>query len=242
MEIVTSSAYPELQEMAGEAFRVKWPEFIFHDPVSREFVGRVGELFPQFDLLLRDGDAVLANAWAIPIRWDCTAADLPDGYDGALVRAVHGHDTGVVPNTLCVMAAAVADGATARGLAAAVLGGLRERAGAAGLEHVIVPVRPTLKHRYPLTPMAEYARWRRADNLSIDPWIRTHQRMGAAVIGVAHRSMVIDGSVTEWEDWTGMVFPVSGDYVVPEALGLVRIDRALNRGTYIEENLWMQHV
>ena len=242
MEIVTSSAHPELQERAGEAFRVKWPEFIFHDPVSREFIGRAGELFPQFDVLLRDGDSALANAWAVPFRWDSTAADLPEGYDGAPIRAVQGHDAGVVPSTLCVMAAAVANGVAARGLAAAVLRGLRERAGEAGLEHVIVPVRPTLKHRYPLTPMVEYARWRRNDNLSIDPWIRTHERMGAAIIGVAHRSMVIDGSVAEWEEWSGMVFPVLGDYVVPEALGLVRIDRALDRGTYVEENLWMQHV
>ena len=63
--------------------------------------------------------------------------------------------------------------------------------------------------------------------------------MGAAIIGVAHRSMVIDGSVAEWEEWSRMVFPVSGDYLEPEALGVVRIDRALDGGTYVEENLWM---
>jgi hypothetical protein len=139
------------------------------------------------------------------------------------------------------MAAAVAEGATARGLAGAVLAGLRERALVARLEHVVVPVRPTLKHRYPLVPMLEYSMWRRPDGASIDPWIRTHERMGAAIIGVAARSMVIEGSVAEWEDWTGMAFPVTGDYVVPDALGLVQIDRLLDRGTYVEENLWMQH-
>lgn len=221
---------------------MKWPEFIFHDPIAKEYLGRVGQYFPQFDVLLRDGDEPLAGAWAVPLRWDGTPEDLPDGYDGALARSVGGHEDGTAPDTLCVMAAAVANGVTTRGLAGAVLTGLRERAADAGLVHVVVPVRPTLKHRYPLTPMAEYATWRRADGLSIDPWIRTHERMGASVLDVAHRSMTISGSVAEWETWAEMAFPVSGEYVVPEALGLVRIDREADRGVYVEENLWMQHV
>jgi hypothetical protein len=52
---------------------------------------------------------------------------------------------------------------------------------------------------------------------------------------------VIEGTVAEWEDWTGMVFPVTGDYIVPEALGLVHVDREADRGRYEEENLWVQH-
>jgi hypothetical protein len=53
--------------------------------------------------------------------------------------------------------------------------------------------------------------------------------------------MVITGSVSEWENWTGTVFPDSGTYVVPDALDLVEIDREADIGTYIEPNLWMQH-
>lgn len=242
MEVVSSGADPELEKRAADAFRVQWPEFIFHDSTSKEYLGRVGEYFPQYDVFFREGGSPLAGAWAVPIRWDGTVQDLPEGYDGALVRSVEGHDNGTVPDALCVMAAAVANGVGARGLAGAVLAGLRERAEEAGLRHVVVPVRPTLKHRYPLTSMKQYATWKRSDGLSIDPWIRTHERMGARTIGVAVRSMTIVGSVAEWEAWTGMVFPESGAYVVPDALNLVHIDRDVDRGTYLEENLWMQHV
>jgi hypothetical protein len=37
--------------------------------------------------------------------------------------------------------------------------------------------------------------------------------------------MVISGTVAQWEHWTGMAFPETGRYVVPEALDLVDIDR-----------------
>jgi hypothetical protein len=65
--------------------------------------------------------------------------------------------------------------------------------------------------------------------------------MGARVLGPAPRSMVIEGTVAEWEDWTGMVFPATREYVVPDALNLVSIDRDRDRGVYVEENLWVQH-
>jgi hypothetical protein len=53
--------------------------------------------------------------------------------------------------------------------------------------------------------------------------------------------MTITGTFTEWEDWAKMACPETGRYV-PDALDLVHIDCEQDRGTYIEPNLWMQHV
>lgn len=241
MEVVTSGDRPELEDQTRAAFRGEWPEFIFHDPVSAEHIGRVSEYFPHYDILLLDDGEVVAGGWGVPIAWDGSIASLPDGYDGALVSAVTGHENGVAPDTLSVMAAAVKNGRQGRGLAGSVLTALRERAVGSGLHRVIAPVRPTLKRRYPLTAMADFAGWARPDGLHLDPWIRTHQRLGASILGPAPRSMVITGSVAEWEDWAGMAFPQTGRYVVPDALDLVDIDRERDRGTYAETNLWMRH-
>ena len=241
VEIVRYDARPDLLAAYREALGGGWPEFVFHDPVSKLHHDRVSRAFPEFDLLLLEGDEVLAGAWAVPIAWDGSVADLPDGYDGALIRTTDGLDRHIEPTTLCVMAAAVAKDSASRGLAGRILGGLLDAAEEAGLEHVVVPVRPTLKHRYPLQSMAEYATWRRADGMALDPWIRTHERMGARILGVARRSMVIPGTVAEWEAWTGLAFPATGDYVVPEALAPVHVDLEQDLATYIEDNLWMQH-
>jgi GNAT superfamily N-acetyltransferase len=139
------------------------------------------------------------------------------------------------------MAAAVASAYDKQGLATAVLRALTERALARGLDHVVAPLRPTWKHRYPTFAMADYATWQRHDGLSVDPWVRTHQRMGARILGPATRSMVITGTVAEWESWADMLFPVSGDFVIPDGLNLLHVDRARDVATYAEENLWVQH-
>lgn len=239
--IVTTSERPDLDDQARSAFRGEWPEFIFHDPVSAAHIGRVEEYFPRYDILLLDDSEVVAGGWGVPLEWDATIAALPDGYDGGLVRAVTGHENGTAPDTLSVMAAAIRKDRQGSGLAGQVLTALRKRAAADGLQRVIAPVRPTLKHRYPITPMDQFAGWTRDDGLHIDPWIRTHQRLGATILAPAPRSMIITGSVAEWEDWATMAFPQTGQYVVPDALDLVEIDREADRGIYQETNLWMRH-
>lgn len=242
LEVVTTGERYDLDGQARDALRTVWPEFIFHDPVVPEYIGRVETYFPQYDVLLLDDGQVVAGGWGVPIRWDGTVGTLPDGYDGALVSAVTDHEDSTRADTLCIMAAAVKADRQGGGLAGKTLTALRERAAAAGLERVVAPVRPALKSRYPLAPMESFARWTRSDGLHIDPWIRTHQRLGASILAPAPRSMIITGTVAEWEGWAAMAFPETGQYVVPDALDLVTIDREQDRGTYAESNLWMRHV
>lgn len=84
-------------------------------------------------------------------------------------------------------------------------------------------------------------RWTRADGAPIDPWIRVHWRLGAEIVRVIPRPLVIVGSVAEWEEWTEMAFPDSGPYVVPGALQPVLIDRERDEGRYEDPNVWMHH-
>jgi hypothetical protein len=58
---------------------------------------------------------------------------------------------------------------------------------------------------------------------------------------VAEGHTGITGTVAEWESWTGLAFPESADYVFPEGLATVHIDRNADRGSYWEPNVWMVH-
>ncbi|MEO6511235.1 MAG: hypothetical protein ABIO16_09605 [Nocardioides sp.] len=238
---VTTSERPDLEKEAEAAFKERWPEFIFHDPISRQYVGRVPELFPELDILLLDDGAVVAGGWGVPFAFSGDLSDLPEGYDSALVRAIEDHEAGRTVTAFSFMAAAVRRDHDKSGLAQRVLSELSRRARAEGIERVFAPIRPTWKARYPMVPMARYATWLRPDGLSIDPWIRTHQRMGARIIGPAPNSMVIPGTVSEWETWADMPFPETGKYVVPDALGLLHVDREQDTAVYREENLWVEH-
>ncbi len=107
--------------------------------------------------------------------------------------------------------------------------------------HVLAPVRPTLKVRYPLTPIDRFGSWTREDGAPLGPWLRTHWRLGAAVVASAPRSQTMTGTVEQCQRCTGMPFPDSGDYVIPDGLSTLRIDRDGDPGVYVKPNVWMQH-
>ncbi|MGW1728578.1 GNAT family N-acetyltransferase [Streptomyces sp. NPDC002306] len=164
-----------LAELFGEGF----PAFITADRLVPEYIGRVREWFAGLDLFLVDGNGVpVAGGWGVPIRWDGRTEDLPGGYTRALIRAVEGREQDVAPDTLVICGAVVTPALKGRGLAGRMLTALREAAGEAGLTRVVAPVRPTTKARYPLTPIESFMTWRRADGTALDPWIRTHERLG----------------------------------------------------------------
>ena len=62
-----------------------------------------------------------------------------------------------------------------------------------------------------LTPIQNYVRWRRPDGQLLDPWMRVHARLGARAATPLPRSLRITGTVADWESWTDLAFPESGD-------------------------------
>ena len=110
-----------------------------------------------------------------------------------------------------------------------------------GYRAVIANVRPTWKERYPLIPIERYVRWTRDDGLPFDPWMRLHARLGARIVRSSPRALIVKGSVADWESWTGMAFPESGEYVVLHATQPVVIDRDRDEGIYYDQNVWMIH-
>jgi hypothetical protein len=122
-----------------------------------------------------------------------------------------------------------------------LLAGMRELAQRNGLRRLVAPVRPSWKHRYPLAPIERYVTWRRDDGALLDPWMRLHERLGARVGPPLPESMLISGTVAEWESWTELAFPESGDYVFPDGLAPVSVDREHDRAIYWEPNVWMVH-
>ncbi|MGW7365448.1 hypothetical protein ACWGI8_18900 [Streptomyces sp. NPDC054841] len=229
-------------EHVKELFSESFPEFITADRLVKEYIGRVREWFADLNLMLVDEHGVpVASGWGVPIHWDGLASTLPTGYTQALVRAVEGREQGVEPNALVICGAVVTPSLKGRGLAGQTLAALRRTAQDAGLARVVAPVRPTMKAQYPLTPIEAFMGWRRRDGMALDPWIRTHQRLGAKILSAAPASQTMTGSIAEWERWTSMVFPEPGDYVIPGGLSLLRVDLSADEGVYQEPGVWMQH-
>jgi hypothetical protein len=238
----TLAERPQLATDVNRLHAVGWPAFMREAPVANRLWGFLETAFAAYQFVLADPmGAIIACGNSIPFCWDGTVAGLPAGWDDVLERGVADHQAGRAPTALSALAAVIDPLCRGGGVSAEVIHTMRRIAMAQGLGALVAPVRPSLKSRYPLTPMEQYITWTNNDGLPFDPWLRVHARVGARILTVASASMTICGRVGDWERWTGMALPASGQYIVPDALVPLRVDRERDEAEYVEPNVWMLH-
>lgn len=245
-ETVISSAAsrPDLYAAADELTADIWPTYNIHGDVLSRYWPRLGADFAEFQFVLHDADTeeILGQGNAVPCVWDGTLAGLPEGIDAVVASAFAQPPWNARgPNVLSALAVEVPRAHQGRGISRQVLAAIKSVAAHHGFDTVIVPVRPVLKDRYPLTPIERYLRWLRPDGLPFDPWLRVHVHMGGEALKGAPHSLAITAPVAAWESWTDMAFPDSGEYVIPQGLATVAIDREADTGRYYEPNIWVRH-
>lgn len=238
LQVVTAQERPDLWQRARPAFGGIWPEYNMHSNHSGTYFGPLATRWPQHQVLVYDtaADRVIGRGRSIPFRWDGSLADLPTGIDAVGLRAVTDE---AAPTAVSALAAEVEGDQQGRGLSPLILSAMARAAQQAGLGPLVAPVRPSWKDRYPLIPIAAYARWQRPDGLPFDPWLRVHSRLGAVILRAEPESMQIDAPVADWEKWTGLDLPAPGEYVFPGGLAPLAVADGIGR--YWEPNVWMMH-
>ena len=235
---------PDLSSAASAKAELIWPEFMLHDPIGNRYWQEMYELFPDYHFSIVDDetDQVVGLINSIPIQWNQPLNELPiQGWDWAIETGVEQGRSGVTPNIQCALQVALLPEFQGKGASAQMLKVMKSVGQARGLHALVAPVRPSWKHRYPLIPMEQYVRWRREDGLMFDPWLRVHERLGARFSHIATQSMEISAPIAEWEKWTGLQMPETGEYVIPGALVQISVDRMKDVATYFEPNVWMIH-
>jgi GNAT superfamily N-acetyltransferase len=240
LAVYTAAERPDLWQEVRERrlFEDVWPEYNKQGNHSGKYFSALYPRHAHLQVLLVDrrSDQLIARGRTIPLDWDGTLDDLPDGIDEAGLRAL---DESRPETALSALAAEVDPGYQGTGLSAFVIRSMAAVAAQAKLAALIAPVRPSWKDRYPLTAIDRYASWVRDDGLPFDPWMRVHARLGARILRSAPKSMDIHGPVEDWEKWTAMSFPEDGDYVFPGGLAPLSVKGGV--GSYWEPNVWMLH-
>jgi len=229
-------------QLQGELTKSLWPEFMMHDPVANKYWKSLFEFFPDFQFSMVLGDKIIGIANSIPFRWDDAYENLPEkGWDWVLERGVEDFRNNIKPNALCGLQIALKKEFQGKGLSVIIVKELIRIAKQSNLSFLAVPVRPSLKSTYPLTSIDEYIAWQREDGLPFDPWLRVHVKCGGRIVKPCHKAMYIPGTIKEWEEWTGLTFFQTVQYIIEGALTPVNIDREADLGEYIEPNVWVVH-
>jgi len=239
LRIVPYREQPELADQLASLEAESFPKFIEEDAVWAEVSPHFYDEFGDFQSFMVDDSngALVAALNNVPFNWDGNPDHLP-GYHDMLQGAVKDWQAGKKPNTLSGVQMIVSPDYRAQGVPELMVGETDRMIKENGITSLMVAVRPTLKEKYPLVPIEEYAGWKRDDGLPFDPWLRSMARMGMQYFSPAPESTVIEDTVAKWEEWTGMEFPVSGEYWLPGGLSTLLIDVENDNGRHCEPHVW----
>ena len=243
-QIITPNDLNDYRDRAGEISEVTWPEFMLHDPIANENWHELFDLFSdyQFAMLDTETNRMAAMGNSLPFYWDQPLEELPEGgWDWVFLKAIEDHKRGTKPNIQSAIQINIRPDYQSQGLSVKMVRAMRAIGEAKGFKYLVAPVRPNQKSKYPLISIDDYIKWTNDEGLPFDAWLRVHVRAGARIIKPCHEAMTIPGSCAEWEKWTGMKFPQTGQYVIPGALHPIEINVEKDEGVYIEPNVWMVH-
>jgi GNAT superfamily N-acetyltransferase len=183
-------------------------------------------------------DEPLVVVRAVPIRWDGTTEGAPGAGLGRLLgEAKEARDTAA--DTLAVVDLTVHPAHRGGGVGPRVLAELEARRTEAGLERLLVLVRPHAKRQHPLVPFARYLAAAHDDGRPRDGWLAAVWAAGFHPVRGVDRSLVARAPVATWERWYGRSFPTSGPYLVAGAIKPAIVELERDEGRYREPHLWV---
>lgn len=235
---------PDYRDRAGDISEAAWPEFMLHDAVANEHWHELFDRFGEYQFALMDMETnrMAAMGNSLPFYWDKDISELPEGgWDWVFLKAVNDHQNGVAPNIQSAIQIAIHPDYRSQGLSTDMIYTMRAIGESRGFKHLVAPVRPNQKSKYPLISIDDYIKWTTDEGLPFDAWLRVHARVGARIIKPCHEAMTIRGTRANWEEWTGMKLPQSGKYYIPGALNPMDMDIEKDEGVYVEPNVWMVH-
>lgn len=243
MDVYNAEERPDLVAPAEALGATLWPTYLSTES-HRQFWGKLyeGPLARLQSIAVdRASGDVVALGNCIPFVWPRSGPLSEEGWDWVLEAGATSAALGEACDSLSALSVAIRPDRRGEGLAIKLLTFMKSTALREGFSAMVAPVRPTLKHMYPLQDFETYCAWQTKDGLPFDPWLRTHVKMGATFLQPAARSMTVAASVDKWSSWTGLRFPESGEYWLPSALSVLRIDLEEDCGIYEEPNYWMRH-
>lgn len=248
--VATLAERPDLRDQVfAPEFQCAFPEFMRHDPTALlYFADRALDRYLDYALVAVDRDRpeiAIARGFGVPFAFrDGTPGrnELPDGGWDAVIRWAdadwRAERRATAVGALEIL---VRPECQRRGVSQLMLEAMIANTWDKGFADLYAPLRPSGKHREPLTPFADYVGRTRADGLPHDPWLRVHVRAGGRIVKPATVSMTIAGTIAEWSQWTGLPFDRSGDVAVPGALAPVHVSLEHGHAVYVEPNLWVHH-
>lgn len=230
--------YDKQEEICGNAF----PTFLYYSEIAAKTWEKMIEYYKEYQLLFLHDENIVCVFNCMPMNLDFTDEELPEeAFNWGLEKGIEDFENGKEINAALGVQIIIPSKYQGKGISSIAVVEIKKMCAQKGIKKLIIPIRPTLKSKYPINDMDNYINWKNEKGLPFDPWLRVHVKQKGKIISSCKKAVEIKGTIKQWETWTNMKFPESGWYVIEGALCPIKINTKKNLGIYIEPNVWVSH-
>lgn len=238
----TLAQQPQMLRLMNSIHHDTWPRYFEGSPFLSKYWKRLINEFPEYQFCLLDKENNIATvANGIPFYWSGEKSTVPSGWDEGVELAFQQKTQGIQPNTIIGLAGIVRSNYQGRNLSTQIVRGFRALAKMHKLDHFLGPVRPVGMFDHGIKDVHIWAKSRDKNNEPLDYWLRVHERLGAKNLGVAPQSQLVEGSLDDWEKWTGQRWNTSGEYYLEDTLQSIEVNVEKNYARYFDPSIWVSH-
>ncbi|MCA4805437.1 hypothetical protein [Myroides odoratimimus] len=218
-----------------------FPAYLNADSIRNKYWNSMFTVFSTDQFIVLEDNNLVATIHCIPLHLTKTEfAKLPaGGWRWALEKSFADHERILKSNTWCCLSIFTNKSYPENEIHHYIMSNLKQIATQKKYQNIISPIRPKMKQHYPLQDTTNYSQWINNSGLPYDVEVRKHVINGAVIQGVCSSSFHIEGTIIQWEKWTGYTFQSTGEYILPMGLSTLKVNVELNKGEYIEPNIWM---
>ncbi|MDM1377962.1 hypothetical protein [Myroides marinus] len=217
------------------------PQYLKFDKIKTKYWPHIYQAFPNTQFFVFCDNTLAAVINCVPLY--LTKGELnslsDDGWRWALEKAFTDRDRGNNPNAMCCLSIKTSREFNQQELFQFIIKHLKNSASITHYPVILCPVRPKMKQYYPLQDINNYAQWINNYGLPYDSNIRMHVKNGAVIKKTCNKSLQIEGTVSQWEMWTGFTFQTTGEYTLNRALSTLKVNVELNKAYYNDPHIWM---
>ena len=240
--VVSFKERPDLYDIQEEICGKAFPTFLYYSEIAANTWEKMIDYYREYQLLLLYNDKVVSVFNCMPMNLDIPDEELPEeAFNWGLEKGIEDFESGKEINAALGVQIIIPSEYQGKGISSITVGEIKKMCVKMGIKKLIIPIRPTLKSKYPLNDIDNYIKWKNEEGLPFDPWLRVHVKQKGKIIRTCKKAVEIKGTIKQWETWTKMKFPESGLYVVEGALCPVKINTENNLGIYIEPNVWVTY-
>ena len=241
-KVVNFKERPDLFDLQEDICGKAFPEFLYYGEIAAKYWEKMITYYREYQLMLLEEDQIIAVINCMPMNLDMPDEQLPEGaFDWGIEKGIEDFESGKKINAVMGVQIVIPEEHQGKGISSIAVEELKNMCTSKRIARIIIPVRPTLKSKYAINNIDDYIKWVNNEGMPFDPWLRVHVRKGARIINACRKAVIVKGTVDQWEAWTKMQFPESGEYLVDGALCPVVINRENNLGTYVEPNVWISY-